>query len=152
MRLSTSINSHNTFLPSTGKESCLPSTRTSEQAKSAREKRHLKDKLKLHTDFRVGKDANEHEDPRLRKAAIWGALLEDIKPEATTKEVEQKTDAIVALRSHHEQKLVRMKILCLGMLLRSIHSKALANIIHETLIVRGKRESARSIDTLSFRT
>ncbi|KAG9296795.1 hypothetical protein G9A89_002192 [Geosiphon pyriformis] len=32
----------------------------------------IKDKLKLYTDVWSGKDANEYEDEKLRKAVIWG--------------------------------------------------------------------------------
>ncbi|KAG9302229.1 hypothetical protein G9A89_008719 [Geosiphon pyriformis] len=56
----------------------------------------------------AAKAANEHEDEKVRKAAIWG-----------------------------ERKFIRT-VVCLGMLFRGIHGKAFANIIDKALIAREK--------------
>ena len=63
----------------------------------------IKDKLKLYTDVRVGKDVNEHEDKKLQKSCVWG-----------------------------ERKFVRI-IVRIGMLLQGTHGKAPANIIDEAI-------------------
>src|SRR4051794_34941213 len=63
----------------------------------------IKDKLKLYTDVRVGKDVNEHEDKKLQKLCVWG-----------------------------ECKFVRT-IMRIGMLLQGTHEKAPANIIDEAI-------------------
>ncbi|KAG9297687.1 hypothetical protein G9A89_011202 [Geosiphon pyriformis] len=65
-----------------------------------------KNELKLYTDFLAGKDANEHEDKKLQKAAIWG-----------------------------ECKFMKT-VLCLGMLLWVMHGKTIdeALVSREELI------------------